>query len=379
MVRPLTVLLLFAVVLAGVLWASQQRAEPLKVSGFLEADEIRVGSRVGGRVARVLADEGQLVKAGKTLVELEPFDLEQRRAEALAVVAQKRAQLDELQAGYRTEEIEQAKARQAQLAAELDKLRAGPRRQEIAAAAADLELAQAELDLAIQIYERTATLYQMGSATQEALDEASNQRKVAQARVKARTEQLALLEEGTRPEDLRAAEARLAEAQRGVELLVNGYRPEQIAQARATLEAAEAAAAAIERQIAELQIKAPLDARVEAIELQPGDLVAPNAPAITLVDPSRLWVRAYVPVRQLRFKVGDPVEVTVDSYPDEVFQGYIAFVARQAEFTPSNVQTPEERSKQVFRIKVNLEQGLGRLRPGMPADVWLEPRGSRRE
>lgn len=378
MLRRIVVLVLLAAVLVGALVISQRRDEPLKVSGFVEADEIRVGSRVGGRIASVHVEEGQRVEAGTVLVELEPYDLVQRRAEAAAQVAQKRAELEELKSGYRSEEIEQARARRAQLAAQLEKLRSGPRKQEIAAAAAQVDLAQAEFDLAQQVYDRTANLFQRGTSTQEEMDQARTQLRVATARVRANTEQLEVLQEGTRAEDVQAAEAQLREAEEALRLLERGYRPEQITQAEAALAAAEASADIVERQLAELKIVAPVEAVVDAVELEPGDLVPGNAPAITLVDLSHLWVRAYVPENELDFQLGQMVEVTVDSYPEEVFQGRITFVARQAEFTPGNVQTPEERSKQVFRIRVALEPSEPQLRPGMAADVWLEPRETSR-
>ena len=91
-----------------------------------------------------------------------------------------------------------------------------------------------------------------------------------------------------------------------------------------------------------------------------------------MIDHRRLWVRAYVPQNRLDVQLGQACYVTVDSYPDERFAAEITYIAQQAEFTPSNVQTPEERSKQVFRIKVTLREGLDRLRAGMAADVWLE-------
>lgn len=93
------------------------------------------------------------------------------------------------------------------------------------------------------------------------------------------------------------------------------------------------------------------------------------------MDNSRLWVRAYVPQNRVGLRLGQKLRVTVDSFGDEPFVGEIIFISRQAEFTPSNVQTPEERSKQVFRIKVALKKGLEKLRPGMTVDVWLEPMG----
>ena len=102
------------------------------------------------------------------------------------------------------------------------------------------------------------------------------------------------------------------------------------------------------------------------------ELAPANAPVITMTDTRRLWVRAYVPEDMLSIAAGQRVAVSVDSFPDERFAGHIGFIARQAEFTPGNVQTPEDRSKQVFRIKVFLDEGLDRLRPGMAADVWLD-------
>ncbi|MCB9916713.1 MAG: HlyD family efflux transporter periplasmic adaptor subunit [Planctomycetes bacterium] len=119
-------------------------------------------------------------------------------------------------------------------------------------------------------------------------------------------------------------------------------------------------------------MSAPVAGVVQAVRLRPGDLVAPDAPVLTLLDPARLWVRAYVPQGALRLEVGAAVDVRVDAWPARRFRGRIGFLADQAEFTPRNVQTPEERVDQVFRIKVYLEDGLDVLHPGMSADVVLE-------
>jgi multidrug resistance efflux pump len=185
-----------------------------------------------------------------------------------------------------------------------------------------------------------------------------------------------LLTEGTRPEDIAQARAQLAEAEQLWQLRVHGYQSEEIAEAAAAAEAAEAALQALDRHIAELTIHAPVDGIVEATALHTGDLVAANAPVLSLIDTRTLWVRTYVPENHLNLKLGQAVRVTVDSFPGRAFAGRISFVARQAEFTPGNVQTPEDRSQQVFRIKVNLIEGLDVLRPGMAADVWLESEGT---
>lgn len=358
--------------LVAILVASQRRHVPLMVSGFVESDEIRLGSRVGGRVARVHVAEGQEVARGQKLVELGPYDLLEREAQFKANWDQARAEHEKLSRGFRDEEKAQARARVDQLAARLEKLKNGPRPQEIEAARADLHLAQATLQLAQEAFDRTKRLFEQNAASQDQYDRAGKELRVGQALVTARSEQLKLLEAGTRPEEIAEAEAQLREAEQAALLAESGYRPEEIAAAYAAMQSAEAALRAVQEQLRELTIVSPLDGVVEAVELQPGDLVGANAPVISLLDPQSLWVRAYVPEDRLYIERGQRVKVTVDSFPDREFSGEITFVAREAEFTPSNVQTPEERSKQVFRIKVTIRDGAEHLRPGMAADVWLE-------
>lgn len=363
---------LLAVVAIALLAYSRFQTDPLKVSGFLEAYEIRVGSRVGGRVHQVHVEEGATVKRGETLVELEPFDLQERRAQAAAELAAFTAEYEKLASGFREEEIAQAKAHYDQLAAQLEMLVAGPRAQEIAAAEARVRLAEAEVELAQDLLARLERLLAQNAATREEQDRVVTQLRVAQETLEVRNEELAQLKEGTRKEEIAQAKAQLEEARQVWLLRQNGYRQEDIEQAKASAEAGKAALAAIEQQLDELAVVAPVDAQVEAVDLRPGDMVSPNAPMLSLMDTSRLWVRAYVPEDELNLQIDQKVMVSVDSFPGERFTGHVSFVARQAEFTPSNVQTPEERSKQVFRIRVTMDEGLDRLRPGMSADVWLE-------
>ncbi|MCU0979938.1 MAG: HlyD family efflux transporter periplasmic adaptor subunit [Pirellulaceae bacterium] len=369
--KRIALLLLVMAGLTALVAYSQQRPELAKISGFIEADEIRLGSRVGGRVARVHVEEGQLVRTGDVLVELEPFDLLELEQEAEAQLAAKQADYDRLQAGFRAEEQAQAKARVGQLQARLELLVNGPRPQEKEAAKAQLTVAESTLKLAQQNHARVAGLFDKGAAPREQFDEATEKLQAALATVVVRQQELSLLEAGTRREDIERARAELEEAQQALALTNTGYRPEEIAAAKAARDAAQAALAAIRTRQKELRIVAPVDGTVEAQELQPGDLTLPGAPVLTIVDHQRLWVRAYLPENRLNVKFGQRLWVTVDSYPQRRFAGEVTFLARQAEFTPSNIQTPEERSKQVFRIKVTLKEGWDVLRPGMSADVWL--------
>jgi multidrug resistance efflux pump len=360
--------------LLGLLVYSQMRVEPLKVSGYVEADEIRLGSRVGGRVKAVHCQEGQTVTAGTLLLELEEFDLLAKKAEAAAQVAASEAELARLKNGFRAEEIAQAQARVERLAAKHKMLVDGPRVEEINAARARRDLAIAQVERARLTYARLKDLFaqETGSVSRDEVDRSTEEVKVTEQNQRVREEELQLLEEGTRAEEITAAAAELKEAEEALKLFNAGNRPEDITHAEAAVAAVQAALAVIEAQLNELQVRASVDGVVEAIELQPGDMVGMGAPVVSLMDTRTLWVRAYVPESRLNIAIDQAVRITTDSFTSESFRGQVTFISRQAEFTPRNIQTPEERSKQVFRIKVTLMNGLDKLRPGMAADVWLE-------
>lgn len=374
MVQRVVAGLVAVAVLLGLLIYSQMRSEPLKVSGYIEADEIRLGSRVGGRVKAVHCHEGQVVIAGELLVELEAFDLLAREAEAVAQVAASEAELAKLTNGFRDEEIAQAQARVERLTAMHKILVDGPREEEIKAARARRDLAIAQVERAKITYERLVGLFakETGSVTRDEIDRSTEEVKVAEQTQQVREEELKLLEKGPRAEEIAAAAAELKEAQQGLKLLQVGNRPEDIAQAEAAVAAAKATLSVTEIQLDELQIRASVDGIVEAVELQAGDMVGTGAPVLSLLDARTLWVRAYVPENRLNLAIDQEVRVTTDSFANKTFPAKVTFISRQAEFTPHNVQTPEERSKQVFRVKVTLLDGLDLLRPGMAADVWLE-------
>ena len=327
---------------------------------------------MGGRVAAVLIEEGAGVVQDQILIQLEPFDLRQREQEAVATLAARQADLDRLTHGFRPQEVLQAQARYDQSAAHLELLTNGPRQEEIDAARGRRDAAAAEYLLAEQDFARANKLLRSNAVARQDYDTTEQRLTSARAMVLVRNSELNILEAGTRPEEIAEAKAKLNEAKAAWELTDSGYRQEEVQQAAAARDAAQANLAAIQERLKELEIRSPVDGVVEALDLRRGDLVSPGAPVLSLMDTSHLWVRAYVPENQLDLHLGQSLPLSVDSYPGERFGGELSFIARQAEFTPSNVQTPEERSKQVFRIKVNVTDGLDRLRPGMAADVWLD-------
>lgn len=362
------------VVLGGIGWLTYQKSQhgPMSISGTIESYQIGAGSRMGGRVAQVFVTEGDMVKAGQPLFSIEPFDLNEQLEKAAAEEAAAKAELDRLRAGYRPEEITQAEAQRDQLAANLAKLKAGPRQFEIDAAAEQVNVARAQEEYAKINRERALQLFNKGAVTQDYLDKVLREFGVAEGELAKANQNLALLKAGTRAEEIQQAEKTLAEADAVLQLRRNGFRVEDIAQAEARVKAARATQNAIKRSIDELVVKAPTECVVEAMDLRPGDIVAPNAPSISLLDLNTLRVRTYIPEGLLGMvSTGSKVPVKVDAFPGRRFIGTVTFIASQGEFTPRNIQTPEERSKQVFRVMVTFAPHEQGLRPGMICDVVL--------
>jgi HlyD family secretion protein len=155
---------------------------------------------------------------------------------------------------------------------------------------------------------------------------------------------------------------RTASVARAQEKIVEAAKM-RVVQARAQL-------ADIDAQLAEMQVKAPTDSILEVLSVKVGDVLAPNREVATLILPQHLWVRVFVPEPWLGLiKVGDPVRLRVDSFPGKDFDGTVEQVNRQAEFTPRNVQTVEDRIRQVYGVKVRLPNNEDKLRAGMSADV----------
>ena len=288
----------------SILLASCGRNPPSTVSGTIETDEVHVASRYGGRVEKLMAQEGDALQAGQEIAQLDAAELHARRD---------------------------------QMAAQLAELEAGPRQQEIDAARADWEAQAANVSLAEADARRAEELFAQRTVSVTERDQAL-----------------------TRAQSL---EKSVAAAKSRYDLLLAGTRPEQIAHARAQL-------AEIDTQLREMEIVAPSDSVLEVLSVKVGDVLAANQQVATLLLPQHLWVRVYVPETWLgRMKLGDAVTVRVDAFPGKDFAGAIEQVNREAEFTPRNVQTVEERIKQVFGVKVRLDNPGHDLRAGMSADV----------
>jgi HlyD family secretion protein len=368
------------IILAGILvlgtgyalWDFAAPKDALIISGIIEADDIHVGSKVGGRVLKVVAKEGQTVMEGETLVLLEPRELDASLAEAQATFRQAEAKYSLLIAGFRQEEIEQTNAATKQAEAELDQLISGPRQQVIDQAAADWMAAKAQLENARKFLKRVEDLSQRELIAKQEYDDAQVKAGETEHRMKSARERYDLLLAGTRKEEIERARQRVAETHAKLRHLRGGYRKEEIAQAKSEMEAARARVDLIRAQLYETVIRAPVDALVESLDLERGDLVAAGKPVVTLLRTGSLWVRAYLPEARLGLaRPGLKVTVRIDSFPDRDFTGVIRRIHRQGEITPRNLQSREERLLQVFQTEVVIDDPDHELRPGMNADVAI--------
>ncbi len=368
-------ILALAMVIVAILVVVRSRNNPdvLHVSGNIEVTDAEVSFKIPGRVVERLVDEGVVVNADQVVARLETADLVEQVRMRRAAAAAAEAFSAQLLAGSRPEEIEQAKAAMEQSEARLSELLAGSRPQEIAAAEAVAEHARADAIRAEADYERYARLFQKVNVSAQQYDAAKAAKEMAEARLQEAEEQLKLVKEGPRREQIEQARAALAQARDQYTLVKKGPRQEEIDQARARLEEARQSLAVAETQLGYATLKAPFAGVVLSKNVEPGEYVSAGTPVITIADIKNVWLRAYINETDLgRVKLGQRGFLTTDTYPGKKYEGHISFISSQAEFTPKNVQTEKERVKLVYRIKVDVSNPNMELKPGMPVDADIE-------
>src|SRR5208283_5292149 len=155
-------------------------------------------------------------------------------------------------------------------------------------------------------------------------------------------------------------------------LVQAGSRVEDIEAAQAVVESAKGRLDQIDVMIAELVVRAPVAARVESLDLRPGDILAPNATAASLVEDDQLYVRIYVPETQIgHIHYGQEVPISVDSFGDRTFKGAVEYINQVGEYSPRNLQTADERANQVFATRIGIRDGRDELRAGMAALIHV--------
>lgn len=367
-------LLLLGAALAA--WLGLNRAplhrQAIVASGTIELIDADLSFKIPGRVERRPVDEGDFVSAGQVIAQLDARDLEAELAMRQAELAAAEAALAELQAGTRPEEIAAAKAAMQKAAAAWEELEHGSRPQEIRVAEAALQSAWTDkLRLQTELA-RAEKLLQSHTISQEEYDRQKAAYDVAAAKLVEAQQRLELAREGPRSEQKQQAQNAFLQAKALYELALAGPRSETKAQAAAKVQQAQAALRLAEVRLAYATLTAPFDGVILSKNIEPGEYVAPGTPVVTLGDLRRLWLRAYIEAEDLdKVKYGQEARVTTSTYPAKVFRGKVGFIASEAEFTPKNVQTPKERTRLVYRIKIYLDNPEMALKRGMPADAEI--------
>ena len=326
---------LFVVPLLIAAAACAPAADPntLRVSGHVEATEVRLAPEMGGRVLSLNVKEGDRIQTGAVVLTIDATDLQLAIARAKTEQASAEAQLRLVRASARSEDVKQAEA-------------------QVEAAKADIPAARAELDAATADLQRFDLLLSRKSGSQKQRDDAATRRDVAQARVDAAQKRV------------EAAEATLARVKAGA-------RREEVAVAESRIATAQAAIASLEDQLKDATLVSPVAGIVTEKLTEMGEVVAPRAPVVVITDLDHAWADVYVPEPAVpRITLGQPATLFTDA-GGQGLQGTVAFISPKAEFTPRNVQTADERAKLVYRIRVTVDNSGGVLKQGMPVDADL--------
>ncbi len=417
------VVIIVVVLGLGAYWlvnrASAQE-QGLKASGTIEATDVTISPEIGGRVVEVPVTDGDAVSKDQPVVRLDDTllqaQLKQVEANIQAVQAQQRAaqaqqhaaqaNYDLLKSGPQAEQIQAAQeavktaeANAAAAQAQLAQLKAGARGGDIASAEAAIAQAASQLKVATDLHDKTMKCVTVPGRGEicpglgEREEQARAAMQAAQEAYDAAVARLNQIKSGATKNEIAAAQARIdaAKAQQDMaqaqlEQVQKGARTEQLTAAQAQIdaataqiegagaqiEAAKAQAEALQVQIDKLTLHAPLKGVVLKRSIEPGEFVAPGAGLMTIGDTGNLYLTVYIPEdRYGQIKLGQPVMVKVDSFPSESFTAKVTRIADQAEFTPRNVQTAEGRATTVFAVKLAVDNAGGKLKPGMPADVFF--------
>ena len=304
-----------------------------RVSGQADATEVQVAPEVGGRIVEMTIAEGDRVKQGDVVARLDTRDVDLALQRAQAERSQVDAQLRLLQAGARGEDVRQAEA-------------------QVAAASADVAAAQSDLAAAETDLQRFEKLLASNSGSQKQRDDAATRRDMARDRV-------------------RAARARERGAREGVARLHAGSRREEIEAARARVAGVDAQIATLEKSRNDATVTAPIGGIVTERLLDPGEIASPRAPIAVLADLDHAWAEVFVDEPMIpRIKLGQAATVYTDAGGTGL-PGKVSYVASKAEFTPRNVQTAEDRSKLVYRVKIAVDNSKGILKQGMPVEAEI--------
>lgn len=300
---------------------SESNKNTIEASGIIEATNVTVSSKVTGQILKLNFEEGDLAKTGDTLIEIDHANLEIQLRQAQAAEMQADAQLQLLKQGARSEDIKQAEDA--------------------------VKQAKSNYELASQDKERNEKLYQSKSITQQQFDNVISRYEIASAQYNSAVENLKKIK--------------------------NLYRPDDIKQSAANLERQKAAADLIKKNISDSYVTAPINGFVTKKFVEAGETVAPLSSLFMISDLSYVDLIIYIPETELgKIQLGQLADVTNDTYTNKVYKGKVIYISPEAEFTPKNIQTKDERVKLVYAVKIHIANPEYELKDGMPADAIIK-------
>jgi HlyD family secretion protein len=385
--RIVVVIVLALLIGAGCLFflkrEARNSASSITVSGNIELTEVHIAFKIPGKLIERAVDEGDAVRKGQVIARLDQDQLlaqKQRETAALHSAMSQLAQAETSlawQKGTWAADMEQRKADLEAYEARLRELKNGARPQEIQEVEAAVKAAQAEYDRAKRDWDRAQTLYKNDDISTAQYDQYRSRWEGSEAALKQARERRDLVLAGTRVEQIEAASAQVQRARAALKMSESNAleikrREQEITFRKSEIERAKANLAMIETQLADTVAVSPVDGVVLVKSADVGEVLAAGTTVVTVGDIAHPWLRAYINQTDLgRVKLGSRARVMTDSYPGKIYEGRISFIASEAEFTPKQIQTQEERVKLVYRIKIDLENPHQELKSNMPADAVI--------
>jgi HlyD family secretion protein len=362
---------------------SRENTDPnrIRISGNIEMTEVNIAFKTAGKLIERTVTEGDTVTKGQLIARLDRDNLLRQRDREDAALSGARLQLAQTETALEWQratvaaDIEQRRADLTSQQARLTELKTGSRPEEKKEIRAAVEAAQTEFDRARRDWERAQVLYKNDDISTAQHDQYRARFDGAAAQVKQTREREALVLAGPRREQIDAAAGQVERARAALRMAEANQielkrRSQEVAARRADLERSRASLAFVDTQLADTVANSPVAGVVLVKSADVGEVIAPGGTIVTIGDVDHPWLRGYINETDLgRVRIGTKAQVTTDSHPGKVYNGRVSFVASEAEFTPKQIQTQQERVKLVYRIKIEVEDPKRELKVNMPADA----------
>lgn len=372
---------------AGFWWSHRFGRGPdnsLSLSGNIELTQVDISFKVPGKLIQLNVDEGTFVKKGMVIARIDREQVERQRNRDEAGVTSAESQYQQMETGIQWQrqtlesDIALRKAEQRAAQAQLDQLLAGSRPQEIQQARSAVADAKAQHDQAQADWDRAQELFKNDDISKQQYDQYRTRLDTTAATLRQAEERLGLVLEGPRKEDIEAARAQVARADAAIRVseanrLELKRREEDLVARRADITRARAQVSITDTQIGDTVVASPVDGVVLVKSAEVGEVLAAGTTVVTIGDIEHPWLRAYINETDLgRVKLGQPAMLTTDSFPGKTYPGRVSFISSEAEFTPKQIQTREERVKLVYRIKIDVDNQHRELKSNMPVDAEIQ-------